>query len=169
MSIKKIRLAQNDVNRIVIRKANLTDAPPMQNLINAAAKKGEMLVRPISEIYENIRDYFVAVEKDTIVGVCGLHINWDDLAEIKSLVVAPSQQGKGLGKKLVESCILEGQKLGVRRFYALTYVVEFFHKLGFSQVSREQLPQKVWSECIRCHKFPDCDEVAVLWVSPQAN
>lgn len=134
----------------------------MQQLINAAARKGQMLVRPLAEIYENIRDYYVAEERHRLVGACGLHVNWDDLAEIKSLVVAPSRQGKGLGTELVERCIEEGRNLGVRRFYALTYIPDFFRKLGFKKVSKERLPQKVWSECIRCQHFPDCDEVAML-------
>lgn len=153
--------------QLMIRKATLRDAPQMQKLINAAAKRGQMLGRALSEIYENIRDYYVAIERKRIVGVCGLHVNWEDLAEIKSLVVAPSQKGKGVGRLLVETCIQEGEALGVRKFYALTYVAGFFEKMGFKKVSRERLPQKVWSECIRCQKFPDCDEVAVLWDSPK--
>ena len=146
----------------MIRKATLRDAQAMQQLINAAAKRGLMLTRALSEIYENIRDYYVYVVKDRIVGVCGLHVNWEDLAEIKSLVVHPKHQGKGIGRELVEACLEEGMKLGIKRYYALTYVDGFFRKLGFRRVSKEKLPQKVWSECIRCHQFPDCDEVAVL-------
>jgi amino-acid N-acetyltransferase len=146
----------------MIRKAKLEDAAAMQQLINQAARRGQMLTRPIAEIYENIRDYYVFEERKRIVGVCGLHVNWEDLAEIKSLVIAPRYQGKGLGRQLVEACMAEGKALGVRRFYALTYVDAFFRKLGFRRVSREKLPQKVWSECIRCHQFPDCNEVAVL-------
>jgi len=153
----------------MIRKATLQDVPHMQKLINAAANRGQMLGRALSEIYENIRDYNVAVERNKIVGVCGLHVNWEDLAEIKSLVVAPSQQGKGLGRRLVAACMEEGEALGIQKFYALTYVEDFFRKMGFRKVSREKLPQKVWSECIRCQKFPDCDEVAVLWDKRKAK
>ncbi len=152
----------------MIRKATLEDAARIQLLINTAARKGQMLVRPLAEIYENIRDYYVAEERNRLVGACGLHMNWEDLAEIKSLIVAPSQRGKGLGQELVERCIDEGRGLGVRRFYALTYIPDFFKKLGFKKVSRERLPQKVWSECIRCHHFPDCNEVAMLMVVKRA-
>ena len=146
----------------MIRKATLNDAVAMHQMINLAARRGQMLGRALAEIYENIRDYYVAVERRRVVAVCGMHVNWEDLAEIKSLVVAPSYQGRGFGRLLVKACIAEGQELGVRRFYALTYVKDFFKRLGFKRVPREQLPQKVWSECIRCHKFPDCDEVAML-------
>ena len=146
----------------MLRKAKLEDAAAMQQLINQAAGRGQMLTRPIAEIYENIRDYYVFQQRQRIVGVCGLHINWEDLAEIKSLVVAPKFQGKGLGRQLVEACMAEGKELGIRRFYALTYMDAFFRKLGFRRISREKLPQKVWSECIRCHQFPNCDEVAML-------
>jgi amino-acid N-acetyltransferase len=151
----------------MIRKAILGDAAQMQKLINAAAKRGQMLGRALSEIYENIRDYYVFIERKKIVGVCGLHVNWEDLAEIKSLVVSPSHKGKGVGRLLVDTCIREGEALGVRKFYALTYVADFFKKLGFRKVPREKLPQKIWSECIRCHKFPDCDEVAVVREIPK--
>jgi amino-acid N-acetyltransferase len=146
----------------MIRKATLDDAAAMHQLINAAARQGQMLGRALVEIYENIRDYYVAVDRKRIIGVCGMHVKWEDLAEIKSLAVAPSHQKKGLGRQLVEACIAEGLGLGVRRFYALTYVGDFFKRLGFKKVSRERLPQKVWSECIRCHKFPDCDEIPML-------
>lgn len=146
----------------MIRKATVNDAVAIHQLINTAARRGQMLGRALAEIYENIRDYYVAVERRRVVAVCGMHVNWEDLAEIKSLVVAPSYQGRGFGRLLVNACMAEGQMLGVHRFYALTYVEEFFKKLGFRKVSRERLPQKVWSECIRCHKFPDCDEVAML-------
>jgi amino-acid N-acetyltransferase len=127
----------------MIRKATLDDAAIMHQLINEAARQGQMLGRALAEIYENIRDYYVAVERKRIIGVCGMHVNWEDLAEIKSLVVAPSHQKRGLGRELVEACIAEGRELGVRRFYALTYVGDFFKRLGFKKVSREQLPQNV--------------------------
>jgi amino-acid N-acetyltransferase len=146
----------------MIRKATLDDAAAMHQLINAAARQGQMLGRALAEIYENIRDYYVAVDRKRIIGVCAMHVKWEDLAEIKSLVVASSHQKKGLGRQLVEACIAEGRGLGIRRLYALTYVGDFFKRLGFKKVAREQLPQKVWSECIRCPKFPDCDEIAML-------
>jgi amino-acid N-acetyltransferase len=146
----------------MIRKALLKDAPGMHRLINTHAKRGAMLGRSLSEIYENIRDYYVALERGRVVGVCGLHVNWDDLAEIKSLAVADTHQKKGLGQDLVEACMLEGGTLGIRRFYALTYVPEFFKRLGFRKINRDILPHKVWSDCIKCVKFPNCDEIAVM-------
>jgi len=146
----------------MIRKANLSDAPAIHQLINSRAKRGEMLARSLAEIYENIRDYYVAVHKDKVVGVCGLHISWEDLAEIKSLAVKPAYHGKGIGRQLVVACLNDGESLRIRRFFALTYVPDFFEKLGFKRIKREILPHKVWSDCIKCPHFPNCDEIAVM-------
>jgi amino-acid N-acetyltransferase len=146
----------------MIRKATLKDAPAIQKLINSFAARGEMLPRPLSELYENIREYFVSEERGAVTGTAGLHINWDDLAEIKSVAVKKTYQGRGIGRQLVAACLAEGQELGLRRFYVLTYVPDFFKRFGFRRIDRKVLPHKVWTECVKCPKFPDCDEVALL-------
>lgn len=146
----------------MIRKATLGDGPAIQKLINEFADRSKMLHRPLAEIYENIREYFVAVERGRVIGVAALHINWNDLAEIKSVAVAEHRHGRGTGRELVEACLAEGKTLGIRRFYVLTYVPKFFRRFGFKQVDRGTLPHKVWSECVKCSKFPDCDETAMV-------
>ncbi len=146
----------------MIRKATIKDAKGIHKLINSRAQMQEMLARPLSEIYENIRDYYVAVEKGKVVGVAGLHINWENLAEVKSVAVDQHRQGQGLGKALVDACLEEGKSLKVSSFYALTYVPGFFKKLGFKRINRNTLPHKVWNECIKCPHFPNCNEIAML-------
>jgi amino-acid N-acetyltransferase len=146
----------------MIRKATLTDGPAIHKLVNSLAQKGLMLARPLSEIYENIRDYFVIEEREKIVAVAGLHINWEDLAEIKSVAVDRRYQKKGLGREVVQACLDEGLDLGIKRFYVLTYVPDFFKKMGFKRIDRAILPHKVWTECVKCPKFPDCDEIAMI-------
>ncbi len=146
----------------MIRKANLADGAAIHQLVNAFADRGLMLARPLAEIYENIRDYVVVIERGRVAAVAGLHFNWDDLAEIKSVAVKSGFQGRGWGRQLVEACLAEGRALGVKRFYALTYVPDFFRKLGFRRIQRDTLPHKVWTECVKCSKFPNCDEVAML-------
>jgi amino-acid N-acetyltransferase len=145
----------------MIRKALITDAKAIHKLINERAQQQEMLPRALSEIYENIRDYYVAVEKRRLVGVAGLHVNWGDLAEVKSVAVDKAYQKKGLGRELVKACLEEGKALKINSFYALTYVPGFFKKLGFKRIKRDTLPHKVWNECIKCPHFPNCDEVAM--------
>lgn len=147
---------------IVIRKARISDVPEMQTLINTYADRGELLPRSLNQLYEDIRDYVIAEEDNRIIGTCALHVNWGDLAEVKALVVDESFQGQGLGKRLVETCLSEARELGVTRIFALTYKPGFFIKLGFREVDKSELPQKVWSECINCVKFPNCGEVAVM-------
>ena len=134
----------------------------MQRLINYFAERNEMLPRSLSEIYENLRDYVVAEADETPAGCCALHVTWSDLAEIKSLAVREDRRGLGLGAKLVNACLEEGKALGVPRVFVLTYIPRYFARFGFRQVEKAELPQKVWSECIRCPKFPDCGEVGMI-------
>jgi len=146
----------------MIRKARLTDAPAIQKVINAFAQRGQMLPRPLAEIYENIREYFVCERRSAVVGVAGLHVNWEDLAEVKSVAVKKTCQGRSVGRELVQACLDEGRELGIRKFYVLTYVPDFFKRFGFRRIDRKVLPHKVWTECVKCPKFPDCDEIAMM-------
>ncbi|MFQ3548123.1 MAG: N-acetyltransferase [Armatimonadota bacterium] len=146
----------------MIRKAKIDDVPAIHRLINSFADAGEMLPRSLNAIYEGIRDFFVAEEDGKVVGCCALHVSWADLAEVKSLAVDSSMQGKGYGKELVLACLKEAKELGVEKVFALTYRPSFFLNLGFSKINRDDLPHKVWSECINCPKYPDCGEEALL-------
>ncbi len=147
----------------MIRKARMADVKAIQMLIAAYARKGDMLPRSLSEIYENLRDYFVCVEDGGgVIGSAAVHLMWEDLAEVRSLAVRDDRAGRGIGTKLVEACISEAIVLGITRVFALTYKPEFFEKLGFRRVDKSELPHKIWSDCLKCSKFPDCDEVALL-------
>lgn len=145
-----------------VEKANISDVPQMHKLINTFAERDEMLPRALSEIYEAIRDYFVVREDGKVIGCVALHVNWSDLAEIKSLAVSEERQKQGLGATLVKACLKEGEDLGISSIFCLTYKPAFFKKVGFKSVEKSELPRKVWNECYRCSKFPDCDEVAVI-------
>lgn len=146
----------------MIEKANLKDAKAIHKLINFYAKKDKMLPRSLSEIYENIREYFVYKKNNKIVGCCALHIFWEDCAEIRSLAVDPYFKKRRIGSILTEACIKEAKEMGILRIFTLTVVPEFFEKLGFKRVDKFTLPMKVWSECIKCSKFTECDEVALV-------
>ncbi len=146
-----------------VDKAKISDVPQVHQLINYFADKGEMLPRALSEIYENLRDFFVIRERDQILGCVALHITWADLAEIKSLAVRENKQDKGLGSLLVQACLKEARNLGISTIFCLTYKPAFFEKHGFRQVDKMELPRKVWGECYRCPKFPNCDEVALIY------
>lgn len=145
-----------------IRKAKLSDVKYIYKLILHFSKKGDVIPRPLSELYEKVREFFVAEEKDLIIGACSLHILWEDLAEIRSLVVNEENQGKGIGRKLVEAALSEARDLEIPKIFVLTSNPDFFKKLGFKEVSKQELPQKVWADCIRCSKFPDCDEIPLI-------
>ena len=145
----------------MIRKAAIDDIKEIQELINYYAKQDRMLPRSLNELYENIRDFFVYEVKGKISGCCALHPTWEDLAEVKSLAVKESAHKKGIGAKLVKAALADAKKLKVKKVFALTYVPEFFEKMGFKRIEHAKLPHKIWSECIKCVKFPDCAENAL--------
>jgi len=147
----------------LIRKATIPDVPVMHKLINYWAEQQRMLARALSELYENVRDFYIYEQDGEITGCGALHIAWSDLGEVKSLAVGPEYKGRGVGRAIVEECLKEAESLGLERVFALTYEPEFFCRCGFHQVSKDTLPHKIWAECIRCPKFPDCDEVAVSY------
>lgn len=145
-----------------VRKARITDIKAVHKLVYEYGKRGDMIQRSLNDLYENIRDIFVCEHNNEIKGVCALHILWEDLAEIRSLAVRLDIQGTGIGKSLVGACIKEAKKLGINRIFALTYHPDFFKKMGFRDIDKAKLPQKIWGECLRCPKFPECDESAVI-------
>ena len=145
-----------------IRKARTSDVEAVQRLVNDFARQGLMLSRSRAELYDNLRDFHVCEGPDGIVGACALHVAWEELGEIKSLGVLPAFQGRGVGAALVRACLAEARDLGLARVFVLTYQPAFFRRLGFTEISKDLLPQKVWGECVNCVKFPDCNEVAML-------
>jgi len=149
---------------VKIEKARIADVPQMHKLINQFAGNGEMLARPLSEIYENLRDFFVARQGRKVVGCAALHLMWSDLAEIKSVAVSADEQRLGLGNQLMEKCIEEAKALSIATIFCFTYKPGFFSQVGFKEVDKMTLPHKVWTECLRCPKFPNCDEIAMTMV-----
>jgi amino-acid N-acetyltransferase len=145
----------------MIRKARIADVKAIHKLLNAYARDGLMLSRSLSEIYEALRDFYVWEEAQEVVGTVCLHICWEDLAEVRSLAVAAEAAGRGIGRRLVEACLEEARQLGINRAFALTYQVEFFARLGFREIEKSQLPHKIWGDCMKCPKFPECDEIAM--------
>lgn len=147
----------------MICKANIRDVKEIHKLINTYAKKDLMLARSFSEIYENLRDFWAYEQKGKIFGCCALHICWSDLAEIKSLVVAQAKRRRGIGSELVKACLKEAEDFRIKQVFVLTYQPVFFKKLGFRRISKNRLPGKIWSECIKCCKFPNCKEEALIY------
>ncbi|MFC1920930.1 N-acetyltransferase [Chloroflexota bacterium] len=148
---------------VKVEKAKITDAPLIHKLINYFADQSLMLPRSLSEIYEDIRDYFVIRDGERIIACASLHINWADLAEIKSVAVAEDKHKQGIGDKLIRACLCEANEIGIPTIFCLTYQPVFFEKFGFTRLDKMDLPQKVWNECFRCPKFPNCDEVALVY------
>jgi len=146
-----------------VEKAKIADVPQIHKLINGFADRGMMLARPLSEIYESIRDFFVIREGGDIIGCAALHVSWADLAEIRSVAVSEENQKKGLGAKLVVACLKEAEELGLKTVFCFTYRPAFFKEQGFADIDKMELPRKVWTDCFRCPKFPNCDETALVY------
>jgi len=121
-----------------------------------------MLFRPMADIYESLQTFSVAEVDGKVIGCCSLQIIWSDLAEIKSLAVDKEKTGSGVGKMLVGTAIEQAEKLGISRIFALTLRPDFFEKMGFEVVQKETLPMKVWSDCAKCPKQQNCDEIALI-------
>jgi amino-acid N-acetyltransferase len=145
----------------MIRRARIPDAKAIHKLLMIYAKDGMMLSRSLSEIYEAIRDFYVFESGGSVVGTVCLHICWEDLAEVRSLAVAGGEEGRGVGRRLVEACLDEARQLGLKKVFALTYKPGFFGKLGFHEIEKSELPHKIWGDCMKCVKFPECDEIAM--------
>ena len=148
---------------IQIEKAKIIDVPQIHKLINAYSEKGLMLARPLSEIYEGIRDFFVVREDSKVVACAALHVSWSDLAEIRSVAVSEDKQKVGLGDKLVIACLKEADELGIKTVFCFTYLPDFFRRHKFVDIDKMELPRKVWTDCFRCPKFPNCDETALIY------
>lgn len=151
----------------MIRNARMDDIKEIYSLLTFFANKGQLLGRSLSSLYDQLRDFVVFEDTSSgdpgeVVGVCSLHVCWEDLAEIRSLAIAESHHRRGIGRQLVQACIAEAASLGINRVFTLTYQPGFFRKLGFRSIDKNELPHKVWSDCIQCPKFPDCNEEAML-------
>jgi amino-acid N-acetyltransferase len=149
--------------KFIVRKARLSDVRAMHNLMNYFSERRELLPRSLSEIYENLQQFYVAVQGDKVVGSCALYVTWAGLAEVKALAVMPDHQRKGLGKRLLKTIIDEAKNLGVEMLFTLTIREGLFKKFGFKLAKKSTLPHKVWTECVRCPYFPDsCIETSLV-------
>ncbi|OGU09961.1 MAG: GNAT family N-acetyltransferase [Geobacteraceae bacterium GWC2_58_44] len=146
----------------MIRKAKIADVKDIQKLLTSYASRGEMLSRSLSELYDSLRDFYIFEEEGRVLGTSALHIVWDDLAEVRSVAVAEGAGRRGIGSQVVSACLEEARVLGLKRLFCLTYKPDFFAKFGFVVVDKSELPHKVWGDCIKCVKFPDCDEIAMI-------
>ncbi len=172
---RKKNIKSGTVIKVVLRKALMCDVKSLYNLFSEYSKAGEMLPRSMSDIYEHLRDFYIAeIENEDeesagapghtpdVIGACALTIVWENLAEIRSLAVKRPYTRKLIGTELIKKCIEEAKFFKITNLFALTYKPQFFQKSGFKIIDKSELPHKIWSDCINCVKFPDCDETAVM-------
>ncbi len=147
----------------MIRNATMQYAEAILTLVNQNAREGLMLPKSPYAVYQNIPNFVVWEEGGEVIGCCRLAIVWSDLAEIASLAVRAENQGKGVGRALVQNLARRAVDLKLKRLFALTYQAAFFQKCGWSEVPRESLPHKVFGDCLNCPKADCCDERAFVW------
>ncbi|MFO0753686.1 MAG: N-acetyltransferase [Thermodesulfovibrionales bacterium] len=145
-----------------IRRAKTADVKDIHKFVNEFAKNEEMLPRALNDLYESVRDFFIYEEAGEMKGICALRVVWEDLAEVRSLAVRLESRGSGIGTALVKRCLRDARELGIKKVFALTYLPEFFEKAGFKRIDKAKLPHKIWGDCLKCPKFPECNEHAVI-------
>ena len=148
----------------IIRKARVADVPRIYELLKDFGEGGLMLPRSRSELYDVIRAFHVCYHPDRpdeLVGACAVQVCWEDLGEIRSLAVAPHHQGTDVGRRLAAACEADARELGLHRLFVLTYIPGYFQKIGFKEISKTELPHKIWADCLKCVKFPECGEIAM--------
>lgn len=150
---------------VEIRRARVSDVNQIHELINVYSEQKILLPRTVESLYQNIQSIFVAELDDRVVGSASLSILDKELAEIRSLVVDPNVEKKGIGRLLVEEVVAETRRIGIQKLISLTYQVKFFEKCGFEVTVKDTMPQKVWKDCINCPKMPSCDEVAMVYIT----
>lgn len=154
----------------IIRKAELRDVPAIFEMINHYAAEHIMLARPLTDLYESVREFFVAEDSQGNVTGCGaLKLYNAELAEVRSLCVAPGTQGRGAGRAITERLLMEAEGYGLRTVFALTTTPEFFLKRGFHETARERFPMKVWRDCLRCDRYFHCHEKTVSLDLPASS
>ena len=148
----------------MVRKATTDDIKSIHALLMHYGARGDLLPRPLSQLYDDVRNFMVCedLKNNAIIGCCALQICWENLAEIRSLAVRQDFLGQGIGTQLLEAAFEEAKNYKIKKIFTLTYKTEFFQKFGFVQIDKSNLPLKIWSDCIHCVKFPDCDETAMI-------
>lgn len=160
----EMKITNDSEESKLIRKATIQDVKSIHKLLQYYGNQGTLLARPLSQLYDHVRDFFVYVDsgKNLVVGCCALQFCWEDLAELRSLAVHPDHRGRGIGQALTQAVVNEALNFKTRKLFTLTYEPEFFLQFGFREINRSELPLKIWSDCIICVKFPDCDEIAMM-------
>jgi len=146
------------------RKAAIEDIKSIHTLLHKYQHQDDLIPRPLSELYGCIRDFSVAVDTETnqVIACCALQFCWEDLAEVRSLVVETGYRHKKIASRLVAICVNEAASFGMTKIFALTFKPDFFQKFGFTLIDRSDLPIKIWADCMLCVKFPDCEGIAMM-------
>ncbi|HUS20218.1 MAG TPA: N-acetyltransferase [Terriglobales bacterium] len=145
-----------------MRRATLPDVEQIHDLIHGYSETGTLLPRSLAELCENVRDFIVVEDEGRIIGCGALHLYGRHLTEIRSIAVYPEYKGKGAGRLLVEGLLAEAEHHTVNCVCLFTRIPDFFSHFGFRVAKREELPDKIYKDCMNCPKLHACDEIAMV-------
>jgi amino-acid N-acetyltransferase len=149
---------------ITVRRARTADVKVIRGFVDAYAPERKLLNKPTVTLYEDVQEFWVAERAGTgsgpvgtappaatVVGCGALHVMWEDLAEVRTLAVAPAMRGKGVGHLLLEHLLNTARDLGVRRLFCLTFEIDFFASHGFAELDGSPVAPDVFEELLRSY------------------
>lgn len=136
---------------VELRRARTSDVPAIRGLVEGYANDRILLRKSPVTLYEDVQEFWVAerVTDSVVVGCGALHVMWEDLAEVRTVAVAPSSHGQGVGSRIVEKLLETARWLGVHRVFVLTFQVGFFARHGFQPIEGAPVSQDVYEELLR--------------------
>lgn len=134
-----------------IRRANTSDITGIRELCEPLVEKRILLGKELVELYESVQEFLVCYQDQRLIGCGALHVMWEDLAEVRTLVVDAEHKGTGVGHEILQRLLENASSLGVERVFCLTFEVEFFSKHGFEIITDTPIKPEVYVEMVRSH------------------
>lgn len=141
------------VPNLVIRQALPRDVRAIRKLVEPFSQDRVLIAKEAVSYYEAVQEFVVAEELATgrLIGCAALHVMWEDLAEIRTLVVSPDVKGKGVGHALVAELLSRARSFDLRRVFCLTFETEFFSRHGFVEIEGTPVTPEVYAQLLRSH------------------
>ncbi|MBR6471172.1 MAG: GNAT family N-acetyltransferase [Victivallales bacterium] len=149
--------------QIQLMQATPEDIPAMLRLLDSYAQKQLVLPRTAADLQQNIQNFIVAHDGARLAGVAALRPYGDGFFEVRSLAVAHGYKNVGVGTRLVNALLEKARSIQppAVKVFALTKRPHLFLRIGFRLALRERFPAKIWTDCLMCPKYNNCDETAV--------
>lgn len=139
------------MSEVLIRAARTQDVRAIRDLVDTYSPDGRLLSKATVTLFEDIQEFLVA-EKDGVVVGCGaVHVMWEDLAEVRTVAVAPDHAGQGIGSALLGRLMDRARDVGVSRVFCLTFAVTFFERHGFREIDEAPVDHGVYEQMLQSY------------------